>query len=89
MILDDSLSAVDAKTEEVILSGLKNIRHDQTTIIAAHRISSVMHAEEIIVIDQGEIVERGTHTSLLERGGWYKDMFEQQQLERKLEGEDY
>ncbi|WP_423189486.1 ABC transporter ATP-binding protein [Alkalibacterium sp. f15] len=89
MILDDSLSAVDAKTEEIILSGLKAIRQNQTTIIAAHRISSVMHAEEIVVIKEGTIVERGTHGDLLEQGGWYKEMYEQQQLERKLEGEDY
>ncbi|MCC5889601.1 MAG: ATP-binding cassette domain-containing protein [Alkalibacterium sp.] len=88
MILDDSLSAVDAKTEESILSGLKKIRTGQTTIIAAHRISSVMHAEEIIVIDSGKIVERGTHNTLLAIDGWYKDMFEQQQLERKIEGGD-
>lgn len=88
MILDDSLSAVDAKTEESILSGLKKIRAGQTTIIAAHRISSVMHAEEIIVIDDGKIVERGTHNELLAVDGWYKDMFEQQQLERKIEGGD-
>lgn len=86
MILDDSLSAVDAKTEESILSGLKDIRSGQTTIIAAHRISSVMHAEEIIVVEDGTIVERGTHAELLEMDGWYKHMYEQQQLERKLEG---
>lgn len=88
MILDDSLSAVDAKTEESILSGLKRKRHNQTTIIAAHRISSVMHAEEIIVVEQGTIVERGTHKELLELDGWYKDMYQQQQLEQKLEGEE-
>ncbi|MEC6747421.1 ABC transporter transmembrane domain-containing protein [Marinilactibacillus sp. XAAS-LB27] len=88
MILDDSLSAVDAKTEESILSGLKRKRRNQTTIIAAHRISSVMHAEEIIVVEQGTIVERGTHKELLELDGWYKDMYQQQQLEQKLEGED-
>lgn len=88
MILDDSLSAVDAKTEESILSGLKKIRAGQTTIIAAHRISSVMHAEEIIVIEDGRIVERGSHNQLLAVDGWYKEMFEQQQLERKIEGSD-
>lgn len=86
MILDDSLSAVDAKTEESILSGLKDLRKGQTTIIAAHRISSVMHAEEIIVVENGEIIERGSHQQLLEQGGWYRDMYEQQQLERELEG---
>ncbi|EXJ24147.1 Lipid A export ATP-binding/permease protein MsbA [Alkalibacterium sp. AK22] len=86
MILDDSLSAVDAKTEESILSGLKDLRQGQTTIIAAHRISSVMHAEEIIVVDNGEIIERGTHQQLLQKAGWYKEMYEQQQLERAMEG---
>lgn len=86
LILDDALSAVDAKTEEAILSALKKERSDQTTIIAAHRISSVMHAEEVIVIDDGEIVERGNHSELIQLNGWYKEMYEKQQLEAKLEG---
>lgn len=86
LILDDALSAVDAKTEERILSNLKAIRGDKTTIIAAHRISSVMHAQEIIVVDEGRIVERGTHEQLLELGGWYARMYDQQQLEAKIEG---
>lgn len=88
LILDDSLSAVDAKTEEAILTGLKEKRADQTTIIAAHRISSVMHANEIIVLDEGHIVERGTHYELMEQDGWYRRMYEKQQLETKLEGAD-
>ncbi|WP_107995196.1 ABC transporter ATP-binding protein [Trichococcus paludicola] len=88
LILDDSLSAVDAKTEEAILTGLKEKRADQTTIIAAHRISSVMHANEIIVLDEGRIVERGTHYELMELDGWYRRMYEKQQLETKLEGAD-
>lgn len=86
LILDDALSAVDAKTEEKILSALKKERSEQTTIIAAHRISSVMHADEIIVIDNGAIVERGSHADLLLQNGWYKEMFDSQQLERKIEG---
>lgn len=86
LILDDALSAVDAKTEEAILSALKAQRLDQTTIIAAHRISSVMHAEEIIVLDDAEIIERGNHQELIEIDGWYQDMFDRQQLEDKLEG---
>ncbi|MTD42204.1 ATP-binding cassette domain-containing protein [Erwinia sp. CPCC 100877] len=88
LILDDALSAVDAKTEEAILSNLKAARQEKTTIIAAHRLSSVMHAEEIIVLDEGKIVERGTHKELLQLGGWYKRMWEQQQLEAKIEGSE-
>ena len=84
LILDDSLSAVDAKTEEAILNSIKEKRQNKTTIISAHRISSVMHADEIIVLDQGEIVERGSHYDLLEQDGWYKQMYEKQQLEALL-----
>lgn len=84
LILDDSLSAVDAKTEEAILSSIKTNRQNKTTIISAHRISSVMHANEIIVLDKGEIVERGTHYELLQQDGWYKQMYEKQQLEALL-----
>ncbi|CAM3359306.1 ABC transporter ATP-binding protein [Vagococcus fessus] len=86
LILDDALSAVDAKTEEKILRHLKEERQNKTTIIAAHRLSSVMHAEEIIVIDEGTIIERGTHQELLALNGWYTKMYEQQQLENKIEG---
>lgn len=84
MILDDSLSAVDAKTEEEILKGLRELRDDQTTIIIAHRISSLMHADEILVLDDGQITERGTHDELIELDGWYKDMYNKQQLEETL-----
>ncbi|WP_027109164.1 ABC transporter ATP-binding protein [Lacticigenium naphthae] len=80
LILDDSLSAVDAETESNILANLKKQRDNHTTIISAHRISSVMHAEEIIVLKNGKIVERGTHDELLQNNGWYKEMFEQQKL---------
>lgn len=86
LILDDALSAVDAKTEEAILQNLKSNRKEKTTIIAAHRLSSVMHAKEILVIDQGKIVERGTHEELLTLGGWYQQMWDKQQLEAKIEG---
>ncbi len=85
LILDDALSAVDAKTEEAILHHLKVERHNKTTIIAAHRLSSVMHAKEILVIDAGQIVERGTHAQLLANDGWYKRMWDKQQLEAKIE----
>ncbi|MDH6363658.1 ATP-binding cassette subfamily B multidrug efflux pump [Enterococcus sp. PF1-24] len=88
LILDDALSAVDAKTEEAILTNLKAYRADKTTIIAAHRLSSVMHAQEIIVVDEGKIVERGDHESLLANDGWYNKMWRKQQLEAKIEGSD-
>lgn len=84
LILDDALSAVDAKTEEAILSNLKATRQNKTTIIAAHRLSSVMHAKEIIVIEEGQIIERGTHQELLALGGWYAKMWAKQQLEAKI-----
>jgi ATP-binding cassette subfamily B protein len=85
LILDDALSAVDAKTEETILENLKAVRNDKTTIITAHRLSSVMHADEIIVMDSGKVSERGTHEDLVASGGWYARMWERQQLEEKLE----
>lgn len=86
LILDDALSAVDAKTEEAILTNLKRDRKEKTTIISAHRLSSVMHAKEILVLDEGHIIERGTHSELLQMNGWYKCMWDKQQLEAKLEG---
>jgi ATP-binding cassette subfamily B protein len=85
LILDDALSAVDAKTEETILENLREVRSDKTTIITAHRLSSVMHADEIIVMDDGTIAERGTHDELVASGGWYARMWEKQQLETKLD----
>lgn len=85
LILDDSLSAVDAKTEEDILSALKQERAGKTTIITAHRLSAIQHANLIIVIDNGEIVQRGTHEELMDEAGWYKEMYVRQQLEEQVE----
>lgn len=87
LILDDSLSAVDAHTEEAILNSLKQERSHKTTIISAHRISSIMHADEIIVMENGSISERGTHQELIGTQGWYNDMYHKQQLEMKLDKE--
>ncbi|MDG5789051.1 ABC transporter transmembrane domain-containing protein [Evansella sp. AB-P1] len=85
LILDDSLSAVDAKTEEQILQSLRRIRRGKTTLITAHRLSAIKHADLIIVLDQGEIMERGDHQALMGQKGWYKQMYEHQQLESLVE----
>ncbi|PLS03026.1 ABC transporter ATP-binding protein [Neobacillus cucumis] len=84
LILDDSLSAVDAKTEKRIIDNIRDIRKDKTTIITTHRMSAVQHAEHIIVLDDGKIIEEGTHEELLNRAGWYKEQFVRQQLEAQV-----
>ncbi|MBM6618341.1 ABC transporter transmembrane domain-containing protein [Bacillus suaedaesalsae] len=85
LILDDSLSAVDAKTEEAILSSLRENREGKTTIITSHRLSAIEHADLIIVLEDGSIVQRGKHEQLMEEEGWYKDMYHRQQLESLVE----
>lgn len=85
LILDDCLSAVDAKTEEKILTALKREREQKTTIITAHRLSAIQHANLILVIEDGRIAQRGAHEQLMSEDGWYKDMFERQQLESLVE----
>ncbi|MBT4774285.1 MAG: ABC transporter ATP-binding protein [Crocinitomicaceae bacterium] len=78
MLLDDCLSAVDTETEAAILSNLKEIMSNNTTIISSHRISSIQHADEIIVLDQGKIIERGTHQALLNKKGDYFSLYKKQ-----------
>ena len=85
LILDDSLSAVDAKTEYAIIDNLKETRRDKTTIITAHRLSAVVHADLILVLQNGQIIERGTHEDLLVLDGWYAQTYQSQQLEMKGE----
>jgi ATP-binding cassette subfamily B multidrug efflux pump len=84
LILDDSLSAVDTYTEEKILGRLRGVMRDRTSIIISHRISTVRDADIICVLDDGRIVERGTHNELLALGGEYADLYERQLLEEEL-----
>ena len=84
LILDDALASVDTRTEEQILKRLRDIMAERTTILIAHRISTVMAADHIIVLDEGRIIEEGTHDQLLERDGLYADMYRRQHLTEEL-----
>ena len=84
LILDDALSAVDTDTEERILKNLKDNRQGKTTIIIAHRISTIQNADQILVLEEGKMAEYGTHDTLLEREGIYANLYRKQQLERQL-----
>ena len=84
LILDDSLSAVDTDTEEQILENLVRLRKGMTTILIAHRVSTLQKADHIAVLTEGEMTEYGTHEELLELGGFYAHIYEKQQLEQEL-----
>src|SRR5215467_629031 len=84
LILDDALSSVDTYTEEQILRELKGVMQNRTSILISHRVSTVKDADEIIVLNQGQIVERGTHAELLARGGYYAELHRRQLLEEEL-----
>jgi len=84
LILDDALSAVDTATEERILHALREIRKGRTVLIVSHRVSSVKDSDQIIVLDNGRIVERGTHETLLAHDGYYADLYRRQTIEEEL-----
>ncbi|MGA2510528.1 MAG: ABC transporter ATP-binding protein [Candidatus Acidiferrales bacterium] len=84
LVLDDSLSSVDTDTEERILRGLRNVMSQRTTVLVAHRVSTVQGADQIIVLRGGEIIERGTHDELLALDGYYADLYQKQLLEEEL-----
>ncbi len=84
LIFDDCLSAVDTETEEIILTNLYKVSKNKTTIIVSHRISSVKNADKIIVLDKGKIIQQGTHFELVTINGYYKELFEQQLLEKEI-----
>ncbi|MDZ5470169.1 ABC transporter transmembrane domain-containing protein [Bacillus sp. 31A1R] len=87
LILDDSLSAVDAKTEKKIIENIRTERAGKTTIITTHRMSAVQHADQILVLDDGKVIEEGTHDQLMELNGWYKEQYERQQVQSASEQE--
>jgi ATP-binding cassette subfamily B protein len=84
LVLDDAVSAVDTATEEAILSRLRDVRRGRTCVIVAHRVSTVRDADEIVVLEAGRVVERGTHDALVARDGYYAAMHRRQLLEQEI-----
>jgi ATP-binding cassette subfamily B protein len=84
LVFDDCLSAVDTETEEKILGNLEEVSKDKTTFIISHRVSSAKNADKIIILDEGKIIQQGTHSQLISKKGYYKDLYEQQLLEKEI-----
>ena len=84
LLLDDCLSAVDTETEETILNNLLTYCKDKTTIIVSHRVSSAKNADQILILDEGEIIEQGTHSQLIEQNGYYKELYLKQLSEKEI-----
>ncbi|RXP52344.1 ABC transporter ATP-binding protein [Lutibacter sp. HS1-25] len=84
LIFDDCLSAVDTETEEIILNNLDHISKNKTTLIISHRISSIKNADSIIILENGAIIQQGTHNELVNKNGYYKELYEQQLLEKEI-----
>jgi ATP-binding cassette, subfamily B, heavy metal transporter len=85
LILDEATSALDSRTEAAIQETLQSIERGRTSIVIAHRLSTVVDADQIVVLDQGRVAERGTHAQLLRKGGLYAEMWQRQQSEREEE----
>ena len=88
LILDDALSMVDTRTEEEILNRILNLRRNKTNLIVSHRVSTISRADRIVVLDKGELVEEGSHDTLIALGGVYAALYEEQRLAEELESED-
>ena len=88
LILDDALSAVDGRTEHEILHNLRIWGQGKTLIISAHRLSALTEASEILVLQQGSVMQRGDHDALASSAGWYRDMYRYQQLEAALDDDE-
>jgi len=88
LVLDDALSAVDTHTEHEILEQLRSVLAGRTSVIVSHRVTAVMHADSILVVDDGRVVEEVTHDELLKRGGTYAMLQRRQLLSEEVEGDD-
>jgi ATP-binding cassette subfamily B protein len=87
LILDEATSALDSRTEEAIQATLDAVVRNRTTIVIAHRLSTVVGADQIVVLDEGRVAERGTHAELLRAGGLYAELWARQAAERELDKE--
>ena len=85
LLLDDCLSAVDTETEEQILNNLLEISKDKTTIIVSHRVSSAKNADKIIILDEGRIIQQGSHNQLVNQEGYYKELYYKQLSEKEVQ----
>ena len=84
LLFDDCLSAVDTQTEEAILNNLNEICKDKTTIIVSHRVSSAKNADKIIIMDNGQIIQQGSHNQLLNQNGYYQELYNKQLSEKEM-----